>query len=80
MSKQLKLPDPTELKDTNLMLPFKFVGDQRFPLLNSLMKLSSDKFLTSDENYSLFCNLFESHHHYLYFQCLFLVFGVGNKT
>ena len=56
INKKLNLPNPTTPERTNLQLPYAFVGDQAFSLMENLMKPYPDKNLTKEEkifNYRL---------------------------
>ena len=56
INKKLNLPNPTTPEGTTLQLPYAFVGDQAFPLMENLMKPYPDKNLAKEEkifNYRL---------------------------
>lgn len=49
INKKLNLPNPTTPEETDLQLPYAFVGDQAFSLMENLMKPYPDKNLTKEE-------------------------------
>jgi hypothetical protein len=55
-SKQLKIPSPIKLPHGDTAVPYVFIGDEAFPLMENLMKPYSQRNITHDEkmfNYRL---------------------------
>lgn len=56
MSNTLRIPSPTQLPGTNDVVPYVFLGDEAYPLMENLMKPYSQKQISHDEkifNYRL---------------------------
>lgn len=53
---KLGIPNPTQLPGTDKLVPYVFIGDEAFPLMQNLLKPFSQKHITHDEkifNYRL---------------------------
>ena len=49
VEKDLCIPEPENLPSTNIKMPYVFVGDDAFPLMENLMKPFSKRNLTNEE-------------------------------